>query len=155
MDSFLNDLSNILQEVYYNVLKLEEYAIKSTGAIQLSISEMHLIEVVGKGGSHGVSIRKLADQLRIKSPSVSVAVNKLCQKGCITKTNCEQDGRVVRVSLTQEGRRIDVLHKLYHRKMVHRISEGLSDGDKNVLLKAIQKLNEFFAESYKGTLEEL
>lgn len=152
MDNFFTKLSEMLQEVYYNILKLEEYAIKSTGAIQLSISEMHLIEVVGKGGSLGVTISKLAKELKVKSPTVSVAVNRLCQKGCIEKKVCEKDARVVRVSLTHEGRRVDTFHKLYHRKMVHKISEGLTEQDKGVLLRAINKLNDFLLESYEGTI---
>lgn len=155
MDTFLNNLSSILQEVYYNILKLEEYAINSTGTVQLSISEMHLIEIVGKGGSGGVTVGRLAEQLKVRTPSVSVAVNKLRQKGCIEKVACEKDGRVVHVLLTQEGRRIDAFHKLYHRKMVRKISEGLNEQDQNVLLKAIHKLNDFLTESYEGTLEEL
>ena len=146
MGAFIENLNDILIETYFNILQLEEYTLKKSDKIQLSIREMHLIECVGKGGNNGKTIKELAEMLFIKPPSVTVAVNKLAAKGYLTKESCTNDGRVVNVYLTREGQRIDAYHKYYHRRMVRKISETISEDDQEVLLKLVTKINEYFRE---------
>lgn len=147
MDGFVVELNGILVEVYHNILRLEEQALKKNSKISLSISEMHLIECVGKGAEKGRTVSELAVDLNITRPSATVAVNKLEKKGYVTKTNCENDGRVVRVRLTHEGEKIDAYHRYYHRNMVKEISSDLTEEEKSCLLKAIRRLNSYFKES--------
>jgi len=147
MDGFAAELNGILVEAYHNILRLEEQALKKTSKISLSISEMHLIECVGKGRENGRTVSELADDLNITRPSATIAVNKLEKKGYVKKASCENDGRVVRDYLTHEGEKIDAYHRFYHKNMVKEISDTMTDEEKNCLLKAIRKLNEYFIKS--------
>jgi len=147
MDDFTVELNGLLVDVYHNILRLEELALRRISKIALSISEMHLIECVGKGKGDGRSISELADDLNVTRPSATIAVNKLEQKGYVQKRSCDYDGRVVRVYLTQEGNKIDTLHRFYHRNMVHAISGGLTGEEKKILIRSIKKLNEYFMKS--------
>lgn len=144
MDKFDIELNSILVEVYHNILRLEEQALKKANGISLSINEMHLIEAVGKGADEGKSISEIAEYLNITRPSATVAVNKLERKGYLEKVNSKDDGRVVRVHLTREGQVIDRYHHYYHKKMVSEISSEFSEEEKTYLLKAIYKLNDYF-----------
>jgi DNA-binding MarR family transcriptional regulator len=144
MDAFAVALNGLLVEAFYNVLRLEELALRRANKISLSISEMHLIESVGKGIEAGRSISELADDLSISRPSATIAVGKLEKKGFVRKSSCESDGRVVRVFLTREGEKVEAFHRFYHRNMVKAISEGLTGEEKNVLLRGIKKINEYF-----------
>ena len=112
--------------------------------IDLSISEMHMIEAVGKGDSRGRTISNLAEDLDITLPSVTVGINKLVKKGHVTKVKYESDGREVYVLLTRSGRRIDSAHRYFHENMVRKVSDGLTESEKQAMMSGIIKLNAFF-----------
>lgn len=137
----------MLIEVYHHISKLEELTLKNFGKAELSINEMHLIECVGERGEDGRTIREIAEHLDISSPSVTVAVKKLENRGYLEKRACSSDGRAVRVRLTKEGRCIDGYHSYYHRIMVREISDSLENEEKTVLTKVIRKLNEYLKNS--------
>ena len=147
MDQLSVALNEMLVEIFHNILRLEELTIKRAGNLNLTINEMHLIECVGKGGEEGLTIGELAGGLKIKSPSVTVAAKKLEAKGYVRKVACEDDGRVVRIQLTREGRRVNAYHSEYHRIMVKSLSRDLTEQEKTVLLGAVKKLNAYFLES--------
>lgn len=149
MDAFSAELNITLVDTYRSINKVEEQAIKNMG-IELSISEMHLIEAVGKEKETGRTISDIAQELGITLPSVTVAINKLVKKGYVQKIKGESDGRTVYVVLTKSGRKIDAVHRYFHQQMVRKISEGFSDEEKEVLLKGIQKLNKFFKQNIQG-----
>ena len=144
MDKFDMELNSILVEVYHNILRVEEQTLKKANGISLSISEMHLIEAVGKGAEAGRSISEIAEDLNITRPSATVAVNKLEKKGYLEKLSSKEDGRVVRVHLTREGQVVDRYHRYYHHNMVKEISSEFTEEEKLYLLKAINKLNDYF-----------
>jgi len=147
VERFQQVLGAMLVEVYHNIAQLEEQVLRQAGDLALSISEMHLIECVGKQGPEGLTIRALALELGVKSPSVTVAVKKLEGKGYVQKIACERDGRAVRVQLTQSGRRMDAYHRYYHRMMVKAMSEGMTEEERAALLRAVSKLNAYFLQS--------
>jgi len=147
VEQFQKELNALLIEIYQNVHRLEEAALRYSGKLDLTINEMHLIEYVGKSMPDGVTIRELAQQLNIKSPSVTVAVQKLERKGYVTKVACAQDKRAVRVQLTRDGRRVDAYHQYYHRMMTKRIAQDVTEEEKEMLLRAVRNLNTHFIES--------
>ena len=148
MDRFQQILDDMLVGVYYNLLRLEESALKQ-GKLELTINQLHLIEQIGKVDEHGLTIREIADRLGIKSPSVTVAVKKLESKGFVIKETCSKDGRVVNVTLTKQGKLADAYHKYYRRLLTKTIAEGMSDSEKDVLLRAINKINTYFEQTIK------
>ena len=147
MDDFSSALNSILVEVYHNILRVEELSLRKDSKVNLSINEMHLIEAVGSADGTGITISELAEKLKIRRPSATVAVNKLEKKGYVRKVDCENDGRVVRVYLTPEGKKIDAYHKYYPRNMVKEISDEFTDEEKICFMKAVRKLNEYFKKS--------
>lgn len=147
MDIFAESLNDILVKAYRSILRLEEESLKTISDTSLSINEMHLIECVGKGKETGVTISKVASELCITRPSATIAVNKLEKKGYVKKINCQEDGRVVYVVLTDKGREIDAIHKQYHRDMVNEISKELDENERRYLIEGIHKLNNYFKKS--------
>ena len=146
MDVFQNKLNIALEDIYHSVMNMEEATLKSSGRLNLSISEMHMIECVGKS-EVGRTISEIAEALRIKSPSVTVAVKKLETKGYMEKRPGETDARMVHVFLTKSGQQIYAYHRYYHRMMAREVSEGLTEEEKDVLVKTLYKLNQFFEKS--------
>jgi len=149
MDRFSDALNEILVDVYQNIMLLEQQTIRK-GNINLSINEMHIIDHIGKGGADGLSVSEIAEKMNVTRPSATVAVSKIEKKGYVQKIDCEKDGRIVYVVLTREGRKIDKFHQYYHRNMVREISAGLSDEEKDCLMKVIRKLDDYFLKSIGG-----
>lgn len=154
MDVFAEALNDILVKAYHSILRLEEESLKDISDTNLSINEMHLIECVGKGKEEGANISKLASELCITRPSATIAVNKLEKKGYVKKVNCQDDGRVVYVVLTDKGREIDDIHKQYHRGMVDSVSKELSENEREYIIDVIHKLNDYFKKSTRKIVEE-
>lgn len=144
MDSFERNLNNLLVKVYRSLEKLEEGMLKASKNLNLSISEIHMLEAVQvAAGENGASISDISEQLDISLPSVTLAVNKLVKKGYVTKNKCTGDGRVVRVTLTREGRRAERAHAYFHRQMVRAVSAEMTENERETLLKGVAKLDDF------------
>lgn len=144
MDEFSAHLNDLLVETFRNILKVEEDMLRSSETLNLSISEMHLIESVGKCKEEGRTISGIAEDMGITLPSVTVAINKLRTKGYVEKVRGEADSRTVIVKLTKSGRRVDAVHRYFHENMVRNITKEMSDDEKQALAKGIVKLNSFF-----------
>jgi len=144
-------LNDMLVAVYNKILRVEEEFLQRGLGAGLTIREMHLIEHVGKTGAEGITPSEIAEMLGVARPSVTVSVRKLEQKGFLTKTGDAQDGRVTRVTLTREGRKVYMHHMRFHLLMVRELEGGFSEEEKSVLVQAIGKLDSFFQKSIEAT----
>ena len=142
MNEFSQILSDKLSEIYRNVTRLEENALKE-GSIPLTISEMHLISFLSRC-ENGIIVSDIAEGLSITRPSATVAVNKLVKKGYALKEAGDKDGRVIHVRLSPEGKRVSILHKRCQRNVVAKLGNEFTDEQRDILLKAVNKLNDYF-----------
>ena len=145
MDDFGEKLNNLLVETFRDILKIEEKMLKSRD-MNLSISEIHVIEAVGKGKKNSKTISELAEDLDVTIPSVTNAIKKLEANGYVEKRKSANDGRSVFVSLTRLGEKVDNVHKYFHKKMIMSLSKELSEQDKLSLAHAVERLDKFFKE---------
>lgn len=152
LDAFEEKLNLLLTDTYNNINKVEEDTLRRSG-ISASISEVHLVDAVGRAEEATVS--SVAASLGITMASVTVAVNKLVDRGMIAKEKNREDRRSVRLSLTKEGLRVYRIHKYFHRKMVRAVFSGLDDREKETVYTAVDRLNEFFKESFEMEQEGL
>ena len=141
MPMFSAELNELLVEIYRNIQILEESELKKN-RLNLSISEMHLIELIAK--EEGMTVSEIAQRLKVTKPSVTVAVNKLVQKGYCEKRRTEDDGRAVRVALTQAGKKVEAFHRRCHRSMIREISDDLTEAEKADLLRTMSRINSYF-----------
>jgi len=144
MDAFELSLNHVLVDTFNNILKYEEISLKKVLNVPVTITEAHMIEAVGRQENKETTVSELASLLSVAIPTATVAVKKLERKGFVKKIPCEKDGRRTIISLTEMGRKIEKVHRLFHEKMVRNISNQFLDVEKEVLLKAIKTLNEFF-----------
>ncbi len=146
MERFAEQLNDLIVETFHSINKMEEQTIKRFTKINLSISEIHLVEAAAKGGEKGRTISDLAADLDITLPSVTVATNKLIKKGYAEKVKSEQDGRVVYVRLTPKGHKVNSGHKYFHRNLTRSVAAALTEEEQKAMLKGITLLNEYISE---------
>ncbi len=142
MSGFSAKANELLVEIYRNVQILEQNELKKQ-RLNISINEMHMIELIAKGKT-GMTVSEIAQQLKVTKPSVTVAVNKLVQKGYCEKQRLPGDGRAVQVMLTPEGKKVEALHRRCHRRIIAEICEDLSEEEREELLRTMTRINSYF-----------
>lgn len=153
MDRFAEELNELIVETFRSINKMEEQTIRRFTKINLSISELHLIEAAARGGEQGRSISDLATDQDITLPSVTVAINKLAKKGYVDKVRSESDGRVVYVKLTRQGRKVNSGHRYFHKNLARSVATELTGVEKEALMKGLAKMNDYFV-ARNETLEK-
>lgn len=143
MDNFSKKLNELLVETYRQITKIEEQAIRHDSKLDLTISELHMLESVSKN-KDGCTISFIAEDQGITLPSVTVAINKLTKKGYVEKQRAAHDGRQVLVKLTREGRKVNAGHQYFHENMVRNIIKEFDEDEQQALVRGIDKLNSFF-----------
>ena len=150
MNDFEKSLNHVLVETFNYILKYEELSLKNFLNMPVTITEAHMIEAISTQEDNETTVSELASFLNISMPTATVAVKKLENKNFIKKVPCEKDGRRAIISLTDMGKRIEKAHRLFHEKMVRNISRQYIDAEKEVLLKAVTTLSEFFKEKVEA-----
>ena len=100
MDPYLATLNELFTTTYRSVLKVEEVMLRHLSNGSLTLSEMHMLECIGKRAGDA-AITDIAQELDVTPPSVTMAVKRLEKKGFLTKARSEEDGRRVRVRLNR------------------------------------------------------
>lgn len=140
-------LNELLVSAYNGVNKVEDQALKKTGA-NLSITEFHILESINKNGEEGRTIGDIAQDLSVTMPTVTVAVSKLEKKGYVLKSRGKKDGRHVYITLTKQGNRMNMAHRYFHKLMIRELFMILTDEEVDILIRTLEKLNHFFENNY-------
>jgi len=146
MDDFERSLNDVLVDTFNSIIKFEEVSLKKIVSVPVTITEAHMIEAVGEQNDEGTTVSDVASFLGVSMPTATVALKKLESKGFINKKPCDRDGRRMLISLTDMGKKINRAHNLFHRRMVKNISNQFPESEKDVLFKAVTRLNGFFKE---------
>lgn len=142
MDPFMHTMNEMLTTTYRSICKVEEVMLRELSGDRLSISEMHMLESIGKHGAN-VSATEIAQDLEITPPSVTAMLKRLEKKGFLTRERCEEDARRVQIVLTPEGRRAEIAHRFFHRQMVRAITKDFTQAECDAVLSGLQKMNSF------------
>lgn len=153
MDSFHREMDELLTTAYRQIWKVEEVMLRHLSQSSLSLSEMHMLESIGKKQGDAATITDIALDLDITLPSVTAMVKRLEKKGYISKEKSAEDKRTVKIVLTHEGRRAETAHRYYHRRMVRAITRDMNEMEKAAVLSGLGKMIEFMrlsVEEYAG-----
>jgi DNA-binding MarR family transcriptional regulator len=138
-------VNNILVDIFNDILKVEHKAIDSFAPTPLTMSEMHIIEAVGKNTN--LQMSDIARSLRVTLPTLTVSVDRLEEKGYILRRRSEQDRRRISIDLTDKGTKAFRDHAEFHAQMVEALFENLEIDKMPVLMESLSKLQRFFKEN--------
>ena len=134
-------VNDYLTTIFNNVLVIEEVSLRGSRFKDISIKEMHTIDVIGKFPEATPS--KVSKELMVTLGTVTTSLNNLERKGYIERIRSEQDRRVVYLHLTKKGRLLHRLHKRFHKAMVEKIIDGMSPEEMDVMGKGLINLYQF------------
>ena len=105
----------------------------------LNITEFAVLELLYNKGYQ--PIQRIRERVLIASSSISYVVDKLEEKGCVTRIRNQQDKRIINASLTQQGRRImdEIFPK--HAETIQSTFSILTDEELQTLQNTLKKLS--------------
>jgi len=143
-ETYLNDF---FVHVFNKILVWEEQALNRSGAHDITVKELHVLEAAHDLAQEGKNtMTAIADALSIRVSSLTTAVNTLVRKGYLERGGEPGDRRVIRVQLTEKGEEANRLHSQFHQKMINGIAQHLGEGELEVLTDSLQQLDRFFNE---------
>lgn len=134
-------INEYLTSIFNNVLVIEEVSLRGSRFKDISIKEMHTVDVIGNFSD--VTPSFVSKELMVTLGTVTTCLNNLERKGYIERIRSDQDRRVVYLHLTKKGRLVHRLHKRFHKAMVEKIIDGMSPEEINVMGKGLINLYQF------------
>ena len=139
-----SQINAYLVDIFNKVLVIEEMSLKTSQFSDISLKEMHTIEIIGKDDK--VTPSDIARAQMITLGTVTASLNKLEAKGYIERRRSQSDRRVVYLSLKKKGRLVDRLHSKFHKRLVDQIVEDFDETDVKALTKGLSNLHQFLEE---------
>jgi len=140
-------INDIIVELFKNIL-IEERSLRNRGIRDLSMTEIHTIEAIGKGSYKTMS--EIAEALNITMGTLTISINRLESKDYVYRSKDPNDRRVVLASLTKKGELVDKIHKNFHDEMIDHVMVDLKLDEDQALINALKNINEFFLKEYGG-----
>ncbi|MGT2895767.1 fatty acid biosynthesis transcriptional regulator FabT [Streptococcus entericus] len=136
-----NQINSYLVDIFNRVLVVEENSLRQSQFKDVSLKEMHTIDIIGI--NKDVTPSDIAKELLLTLGTVTTSLNKLEAKGYITRTRSLTDRRVVYISLTSKGRLLYRLHRQFHKNMVLKVLGDMSESEALALQKGLASLHQF------------
>ena len=140
----LETLNSLLVDTFNAILQVEERSLRVGLTDTVTVTEMHILDAIGDDGVRTVT--ELAAAAMVTVSTMTIAINRLEGKKLVERVRDTADRRVVRVRLTEAGRRIAYAHRRFHRRMARAVADGLEPGELDILAQAMEKLRGFFQE---------
>lgn len=137
------ELNELLVDIFHTILKNELKMINYSTNQDLSMREIHLLEVIGKNPK-GITISDIAKKIGITLASITVMVQKLESRNLLIRNKNETDARSHLLTLSPEGKEIDYYHHDFHVNMINNITSGLTELEETILFEFVKRLNQFF-----------
>lgn len=134
-------INDYLVDIFNRVLVIEETSLRSSQFSDVSLKEMHTLDIIGKHPE--VTPSDIAKELLLTLGTVTTSLNKLERKGYIERHRSATDRRVVHITLTSKGRLLYRLHHKFHKNMVMRIIEDMDDTEMAALERGLINLHQF------------
>jgi DNA-binding MarR family transcriptional regulator len=134
----MEELKQIVEKLSGMMGQMEEAAKEQFNFTGLTLIQMHYLEVINY--LDNPNITELAAALRLKKPTVTVAVEKLIEKDYLFKVQSDADRRSQHIHLTEKGKLINEMHDYAHRRIVEYIGRNLTSDELNDLVRLLGKI---------------
>ena len=114
------------------------HAERSIVSLDMCISDFGVLEVLLHKGPQSVS--EIGRRIDLTSGSITTAIDRLEQRGLVTRSAHAADRRAKVVSLTRDGK-ARITHVFAgHKNAMDRAAVGLSKAERGTLMKLLRKL---------------
>jgi MarR family transcriptional regulator, 2-MHQ and catechol-resistance regulon repressor len=105
---------------------------------KVGITEFSVLEVLYQKGKQ--TIQQIGNCILISSGSMTYVIDKLEQRGLLSRNACPDDRRVIHVILTDDGNEMmnEIMPK--YREFVHHMFDSLDSNEAETLVKLLKKV---------------
>ena len=124
---------------------LEKKPISIGKGINLSASNIHMIEAIGKG--YGQTVTALSNYFMITKGAVSQVISHLKKEGYIRRSNKQDNDKRVILELTKKGLSAFECHEKYNQSILGelvRVKEKYSEAELQTFLNILNDVDSFF-----------
>ena len=134
----MDNLIPIISKISHSLGEMEELAKDHFGLQELSLTQMHYLEVMNS--LQNPNSTELASALQLTKPTGTVALDKLIEKEYVIKVQSDADRRTSHLHLTDKGRSINNMHEYAHRRFAELMSENLDTEELQQLVVLLEKM---------------
>lgn len=87
-----------------------------------------------------VTQKQLSQTLAVSAPNITALLDRLAERGLVTRVRSETDRRLQHIHLTDEGRRLAHRAHAVSLTMEHDLMRHLSDAEQAILMELLQKV---------------
>jgi MarR family transcriptional regulator, 2-MHQ and catechol-resistance regulon repressor len=117
---------------------IRDFALPAVFKEGLGESDFRVLEVLLHKGP--MPVNALGPKVNLNPGSISVAVDRLYQKGLVSRQESESDRRVRTVSLTEKGRRVFVPIFRQHASLIKRAFQDVSPAEQRQMEEILKKI---------------
>jgi DNA-binding MarR family transcriptional regulator len=139
-DLIVKAINILSDEMRLCMRKYKEQTADGKALFNLSITQLHYLHVIKERTAP--TITELAEIFAVQKSTVTVAVNKLLQRGFLEKTASQSDLRVVHVSLSKQGKRLIEIEDQGYYQFAGQVIQSLTEAEKVEFVKLLQKITQ-------------
>src|SRR4030065_2751244 len=99
---FPNERTKALINIKFSANWLNAVGNEFLKPFKISNQQYNILRIL-KGANEAVTVNTVKERMIEKSPNATRLMDKLCDKGLIERTRCENDRRVVYVKISEKG----------------------------------------------------
>lgn len=142
----VDELSDLFLRVVNRFNEMEKIPYFSGTVTPLHLSEVHLVESIGK--NEDINVTKLAKLQSVSKAAISQMIRKLVKKGLVQKNISTETENEVALRLTKKGQDVFEWHRQYHSRINQELAEiyaEMPDGALDHLGELGTKMEKVFA----------
>lgn len=136
-------VNNVLVNLFNGILFTEEKNLKQKLGNTLSMKDIHILSAIDKCKTDATA-GNVAKNLYITLGTLTTAIDKLVDKGYVIRQKGAQDRRKIYLVLTDEGRRVNLVHENFHKGMAEEVLKELTANEQEILIETLKKIEHIF-----------
>ena len=133
---FLNEWVKALINIKYTANWLDTIGNEILKPHKISIQQYNILRIL-RGAKKAITVNTVKDRMIQKSPNSTRLMDKLCDKGLIERTRCENDRRVVYVKISEKG--LQLLSKINIEEFDNHL-KSITEEEAKTLNKILDKI---------------
>ena len=134
----MTNLSKAVSVLSDLIEKILEESISQSDFSDLTQQQFHYLQVIVR--MKNPTLTELAGELGLTKPTVTVLVNKLVEKGYVTRIKSGEDRRTTHLLINKKGDKINSLREIAYQRMAEKIQSALSETETAIFTELLRKL---------------
>jgi DNA-binding MarR family transcriptional regulator len=134
----MTNLSETISYLSDLVEKVLEETISQSDFSDLTQQQFHYLQVIVR--MKNPNLTELAVELGITKPTVTSLVDKLVEKGYVSRVQSDEDRRTMHLHINRKGDKIKVLRTNVYDRLTEKIRSELNETEVTILAELLKKI---------------